>query len=94
MDKYIQNNLSAQNAVVAEKMRKENNISQEKAIAIAKYSDRIGDASKGPERKKWQEHIASEFVDKANLNEKQAGTAAKETMRNVDAFNKIKKKLS
>lgn len=94
MDKYIQNNLSAQNAVVAEKMRKENNISQEKAIAIAKYSDRIGDASKGPERKKWQEHIASEFVDKANLNEKQAGTVAKETMRNVDAFNKIKKKLS
>ena len=94
MDKYIQNNLSAQNAVAAEKMRKENNISQEKAIAIAKYSDRIGDATKGPERKKWQEHIASEFVDKANLNEKQAGTAAKETMRNVDAFNKIKKKLS
>ena len=94
MDKYIQNNLSAQNAVAAEKMRKENNISQEKAIAIAKYSDRIGDATKGPERKKWQDHIASEFVDKANLNEKQAGVAAKETMRSVDAFNKIKKKLS
>lgn len=94
MDKYIQNNLSAQNATAAEKMRKENNISQEKAIAIAKYSDRIGDATKGPERKKWQEHIASEFVDKANLNEKQAGAAAKETMRNVDAFNKMKKKLS
>ena len=55
---------------------------------------RVGEASKGPERKKWQEHFAGEFKDKANLNQEQANVAAEQTLKRVDAFNKYKKKLN
>ena len=95
IDRYIKNNVNSQDAVVSEQMRRDDpKISQEQAIATSKYANRVGDASKGPERKKWQEHFAGEFKDKANLNQEQANEAAEQTLKRVDAFNKYKKKLN
>ena len=95
IDRYIKNNVNSQDAVVSEQMRRDDpKISQEQAIATAKYAKRVGEASKGPERKKWQEHFAGEFKDKANLNQEQANVAAEQTLKRVDAFNKYKKKLN
>ena len=95
IDRYIKNNVNSQDAVVSEQMRRDDpKISQEQAIATAKYAKRVGEASKGPERKKWQEHFVGEFKDKANLNQEQANVAAEQTLKRVDAFNKYKKKLN
>ena len=92
IDKYIRNEVSVEDAVVGERMRKENpNMSQEDVIATSKYAKRIGDAGKGPDRKKWQEHLAAEFVDKANLKQDKAQVAAKQTIDKVNKFNKSKK---
>ncbi len=92
IDKYIRNEVSVEDAVVGERMRKENpNMSQEDVIATSKYAKRIGDAGKGPDRKKWQEHLATEFVDKANLKQDKAQVAAKQTIDKVNKFNKSKK---
>ncbi len=93
INRYIVNDVSAKNAATAELMRKDDSsITQERAIADAKYSERIGDKYKGPDRKKWQEHFAGEFKEKANLSEEQAQAASKETMRGIERFNKYKKK--
>lgn len=94
IDRYISNEISVEDAVAGEKMRKNNSsLTQNEVIASAKYAERIGDAIKGPGREKWEKHISSEFVEKANLNKEQADKAAKQTLKKVDAFNKAKKKI-
>ena len=93
INRYILNEISAQDAATAELMRKEDSsITQEQAIADAKYAERVGDKYKGPDRKKWQEHFSGEFQQKASLNKKQADVAAEQAMKRVDRFNKYKKK--
>ncbi len=93
INRYIVNDVSAKNAATAELMRKDDSsITQERAIADAKYSERIGDKYKGPDREKWQKHFKEEFKEKASLDEEQAQAASKETMRGIERFNKYKKK--
>lgn len=93
INRYIINEVSAQDAATAELMRKDDSsITQEQAITDAKYAERVGDKYKGPDRKKWQEHFSGEFQDKAKLSKEQADTAAKAAMKRVDRFNKYKKK--
>lgn len=93
INRYIQNDISAQDAATAELMRKEDpTITQTQAIMDAKYAERVGDKYKGPDRKKWKEHFSGEFQEKANLDKKQADDTAKKVMQRVDRFNKYKKK--
>ena len=92
IDKYIKNGVSVEDTVVGEQLRKENpSMSQEDVIATSKYAKRIGDAGKGPDSKEWQEHLAAEFVDKANLKQDKADIAAKQAINKVNKFNKRKK---
>ncbi len=94
INKYIMNEVNAQDAATAELMRKEDSsITQDQAIADAKYAQRVGEKYKGPDRKKWEEHFAGEFQEKAGIkDEKKAKAASKEAMKRVDRFNKYKKK--
>ena len=93
INRYIMNDVSAQDAATAELMRREDpSITQEQAIADAKYAERVGDKYKGPDREKWQKHFSAEFQEKANMDQKQADKAAKRAMQRVDKFNKYKKK--
>lgn len=94
LNRYIENDINVDNAVAAEMMRKENpKITQEQAIADVKYSDRVGDGYKGPERKKWREHFSEEFYEKAGLPKTQADKASKETLKRIDRLNKYKKNV-
>ena len=93
INKYIMNEVNAQDAATAELMRKEDSsITQDQAIADAKYAQRVGEKYKGPDRKKWEEHFAGEFHEKTGMDEKKAKTASKEAMKRIDRFNKYKKK--
>lgn len=93
INRYILNDVDAQDAVTAELMRKDDrSITQEQAIADAKYAKRVGDKSDGPDRKKWEEHFADEFQDKTGMGEKEAKQAGKRAMKRVDRFNKYKKR--
>ena len=93
INRYILNDVDAQDAATAELMRKDDrSITQEQAIADAKYAKRVGDKSDGPDRKKWEEHFADEFQDKTGMGEKEAKQAGKQAMKRVDRFNKYKKR--
>ena len=93
INRYILNDVSAKDAVTAEKMRKDNpEITQEQAITDAKYAERVGDGYNGKERAKWKEHFSGEFQEKAGLDKKQADKASTATMKRIDRFNKYKKK--
>ena len=93
INRYILNDVDAQDAATAELMRKDDkSITQEQAIADAKYAKRVGDKSDGPDRKKWEEHFADEFVDKTEMSEEEAKQAGKQAMKRVDRFNKYKKR--
>ena len=94
LNRYIENDINVDNAVAAEMMRKENpNITQQQAIADVKYSERVGDGYKGPERKKWREHFSEEYQDKANMEKTQADKASRETLKRIDRYNKYKKNV-
>ena len=95
LNRYIENDIDATNAVAAEMMRKENpNITQEQAIADAKYAKRVGDGYKGPERKKWREHFSEEFQDeKIGMKKTQADEASRKTLKRIDRLNKYKKNV-
>lgn len=93
INRYILNDVDAQDAATAELMRKDDkSITQEQAIADAKYAKRVGDKSDGPDRKKWEEHFADEFQDKTGMSEDKAKQAGKQAMKRVDRFNKYKKR--
>ena len=92
IDKYIANDIDVESAVAAEGYRKETGASQDKAIAVSRTFDRVGDSYKGADSAKWQKQFASEYRDKANLDEKQAEKTAKETWKEIGKFRKQKRK--
>ena len=63
----------------------------DKAIAVAKYSNRVGSDYNTDKRGKWEEAFAKEFNEKAGMNKTNAKKTASQTMKQIDKFNKIKK---
>ena len=94
LERYIRNEVSAEDAATGEVMRRDDaSLSQDEVIATAKYSERVGDAVKGPDREKWKEHFTKEFSKKANLDETRAKRVADATLDRVERFQKQRKKL-
>ena len=92
IDRYIVNDIDAQNAVAAEGYRKETGASQKKAMAVAKTFDRVGDSYKGADSAKWKRQFSSEYQDKANLDKADADQRANETWSELGKFRKQRKK--
>ena len=93
INRYIDNDINAQKAVVAEKYREETGATQKKAIALSKYTDRVGDAYDKADSDKWQKQLSTEFKDKSKLSQKMADKAAKETWDGIGTMRKIEKRM-
>lgn len=93
INRYIDNDINAQKAVVAEKYREETGATQKKAIALSKYTDRVGDAYEKADSDKWKKQLSGEFQDKSKLSPKMADKAAKETWDGIGTMRKIEKRI-
>ena len=94
INRYIDNDIDAQKAVVAERYREETGATQKKAIALSKYTDRVGDAYDKADADKWQKQLSSEFRDKnEKISPKMADKAAKDTWEGIGKMRKIQKKM-
>ena len=89
--RYIENDLSAEEIVTAERMRRESNMEQRDVIAVAKYAKRVGNDYDNTNSSKWEEKFSKEYQDKQKFSEAQANKAAKRTMDKIAKFNKLKK---
>ena len=93
INRYIKNDISAEDAVAAERMREDTGMTQKQVILSAKYADRVGDAYKGADAAKWKKQFSEEYQEKMNMNKEQADKAARETWKKVGDYRKYKKKV-
>ena len=93
INRYIKNDISADDMVAAERMREDKGMTQGQAIAYAKYTKRVGDAYKGADATKWKKQFSEEFKDKAGMKQEQADKAAKDTWKGIGDFRKYQKKV-
>ena len=93
INRYIKNDINANDMVAAERMRQDKGMTQRQAIAYAKYTNRVGDAYKGADATKWKKQFAEEFKDKAGMEQEQADKAAKDTWKGIGDFRKYQKKV-
>lgn len=93
INRYIKNDIDANDMVAAERMREDTGMTQEQAIAYAKYTNRVGDAYKGADATKWKKQFSEEFKDKAGMKQEQADKAAKDTWKGIGDFRKYQKKV-
>ena len=93
INRYIKNDISAEDAVVSERIRENTGMTQGRAIAYTKYTNRVGDAYKGADATKWKKQFAEEFQEKGGMDKERAEKAAKDTWKTIGEFRKQKKKL-
>lgn len=93
INRYIKNDINAEDAVVSERVRQDTGMTQERAIAYTKYANRVGDAYKGADAAKWRKQFAEEFQEKGGMDQEKAEKAAKDTWKTIGEFRKQKKKI-
>jgi len=96
VDKFIDGGIdNIDDMITAQQMIDDKKVSgTREAIAVAKYAKRVGDDYNNTNATKWEERFTKEFKDTAGASDTQAKKAARKTMKQVEVFNKTKKKIS
>lgn len=91
-DKYIENEISADDMVAGERMRREDpTLGIDKTILTIKNANAMGSEYKGLKAKEWEANLAENIQNKSGRNANFAKKEAKTTMERIARFNKIKK---
>ena len=95
VEKYLQNGVNdIDDIITAQKMVNSKEVKDiDNAIAVAKYSKRVGKDYNTDKKAKWKETFAEEFQEKSGLNKTNANKAANSTMKKIEKFNKTKKDI-
>lgn len=95
VDKYLKNGVNdIEDIITAQKMVNKKEIKDiDNAIAVAKYSKRVGKDYNTDKKSKWEETFADEFQEKSGLSKTNANKAANSTMKKIEKFNKTKKDI-
>lgn len=95
VEKYLQNGVNdIDDIITAQKMVNNKEVKDiDNAIAVAKYSKRVGKDYNTDKKAKWKETFADEFQEKSGLNKTNANKAANSTMKKIEKFNKTKKDI-
>lgn len=92
INSYIENGLSADEVVTAERMRKDDrSLKTKELILAAKHSKAMGSDYDGPKSAEWESKVAQSIQRKTGKSLEQAQRDARTAMDRVGKFNKIKK---
>lgn len=92
INSYIENGLSADEVVTAERMRKDDrSLKTKELILAAKHSKAMGSDYDGPKSAEWEAKVAQSIQRKTGKSLEQAQRDARTAMDRVGKFNKIKK---